>query len=252
MSEKLQELLLAENEELKREIARLLAKKEEHFSTSKPSYSFSKITDSLLMELLPIKRVLFSKSRFDDWFHSDIQLTNSDREFLTTLLSEESEFIRIYKEDDLKAKFIIPILNRVNFRNIDYEIREFYYGNLYFETDKFILKGTPDFFISKGLEYPEKPYFFIQEFKKGKDFSDPEPQLLAEMVVALEISNFSKIRGVFIQGEDWYFVILEKIGERYQYYVSDEFNSKELNKLETIFKNLLFVKNEIIEMAGKS
>ncbi len=33
--------------------------------------------------------------------------------------------------------------------------------------ENFILRGVTDFVVAKSLEYPEKPYFFIQEFIKN-------------------------------------------------------------------------------------
>ncbi len=212
-----------------------------------PSYKFSKISQKLLKEILPIKREVVKKSIFDSWFQNQIEISQEDSKFLKELLQRERDFIEIYKEEDLKVKFIAPILNRVDFRDIEREIRDFYDETLTYSTTKFIFNGNPDFFVSKGLDIPEKPFFFIQEFKQSQESSYPEFQLVAEMVAGLELSNFQMIRGAYIRGEDWYFVILEKIEEKYKYYVSDGFNSKEIEKLEAIYRNLLFVKNEIIE-----
>ena len=104
--------------------------------------------------------------------------------------SGATKVLRVVKESDLKVKFIAPILNRIDFRDVDKEIRDFYEEKMTYKTDKFILTGTPDFLISKGLEYSEKPYFFIQEFKRGKDSSHPESQLLAELIAGVELNHF--------------------------------------------------------------
>ena len=43
-------------------------------------------------------------------------------------------------------------------------------------------------------------------------------------------------------------MILEKLGkDKYQYFVSDNFDSSKIEDLKSIYKNLVFVKNEIIE-----
>ncbi len=48
-------------------------------------------------------------------------------------------------------------------------------------------------------------------------------------------------------GAIWNFVILEKLGkEKYQYFVSENFDSTKIEDLKNIYKNLIFVKEEII------
>jgi hypothetical protein len=50
-------------------------------------------------------------------------------------------------------------------------------------------------------------------------------------------------------GSIWNFVILERIEKyEYQYYVSQNFDSTKIEDLKDIYTNLLFVKNEIIQM----
>ena len=57
------------------------------------------------------------------------------------------------------------------------------------------------------------------------------------------------MRGAYIVGAIWNFVILEKIGvNKYQYYVSENFDSTKIEDLKGIYKNLVFIKNEIIEI----
>ncbi|KOR32144.1 hypothetical protein TI05_09165, partial [Achromatium sp. WMS3] len=134
-------------------------------------------------------------------------------------------------------------------RDINKEIRDFYEQKLTYQTEKFILTGITDFLISRGLEYSEKPYFFIQEFKKGKENVHPEPQLLAELIVGVELNNFKTMKGAYIVGAIWNFVILEKLAEnKYQYFISINFDSTKIAELKEIYKNLLFIKNEIFQM----
>jgi uncharacterized protein YfkK (UPF0435 family) len=47
------------------------------------------------------------------------------------------------------------------------------------------------------------------------------------------------------------FVILEKLAkDKYQYFISQNFDSTKIEDLKDIYKNLCFVKHEIFEMAG--
>ncbi|CAK8722728.1 Restriction endonuclease [Candidatus Electrothrix laxa] len=213
-----------------------------------PVYYFSKITDIELRSLVHIKQN-FSNDVFDSWFSDQSPLKKDDIAFLTELLEKEFNFIRIYKEEDLKVKFIAPILNRIDFRDMSREIRDFYEEKITYQADKFIFTGTTDFLISKGLEYSEKPYFFIQEFKKGKESSYPEAQLLAEIIAGIELNKCTIMKGAYIVGAIWTFVIVKKLAEHtYQFFISVNFDSTKIEDLKGIYKNLLFVKNEIFSM----
>ncbi|MEN8218247.1 MAG: hypothetical protein ABFS56_18135 [Pseudomonadota bacterium] len=213
-----------------------------------PIYYFSQIKDHELRQLVNIKQK-FSTDIFDNWFDNKIIIKDNDIQFLTELLNKEFNFIRIYQEEDLKVKFIAPILNKIDFRNINKEIRDFYEQKITYQTENFILTGITDFLISKGLEYSEKPYFFIQEFKKGKESGYPEPQLLAELIAGIELNNFKTMKGAYIVGAIWNFVILEKLAvNKYRYFISINFDSTKIEELKEIYKNLLFIKDEIFKM----
>jgi hypothetical protein len=48
------------------------------------------------------------------------------------------------------------------------------------------------------------------------------------------------------------FVILEKLEtDKYEYYISENFYSTDIGKLGIIFKKLLYIKNEIVELVKK-
>jgi len=215
-----------------------------------PIYTFSTISFKDLESIVEIKRNI-SIEIFSDWFKTDIELNQNDQDFFNNLIQENYFLIESYNEEELKVKFIAPILNRVKFTDVDHEIRDFYEEKLTYKTDKFIFTGTTDFLVAKGLEYSKIPYFFIQEFKKSIKNDDPRPQLLAELISAIEINNFKIIKGAFIIGENWNFVILEKLdNEKYQYFISHTLNATHINDLQQIYKNILVVKHEIIEMIG--
>jgi hypothetical protein len=102
------------------------------------------------------------------------------------------------------------------------------------------------------LEYAKKPYFFIQEFKRSEEYSNPRPQLIAELISAIELNQEEVIKGAYIIGAIWNFVILEKLGkEKYQYFVSSNFDSTKIDDLMGIYKNLLVLKEEIAQISSK-
>ena len=211
-----------------------------------PTYQYSKITFNQLESLVDITQNI-AHNRFDDWFNSDINIEDKTVDFLQELIEKEKHYIKVYNEEDLKVNFIIPVLNKIDFK-IEGKIRGFYEEPITYKTDKFIFNGTTDFLVSTGFRKPKKPYFFIQEFKKGQTSSFPEPQLLAELIAAVELNSWTEIKGAYIVGAVWNFVILEKIEVgQYRYFVSENFDCTKIDDLKNIFKHLLFVKNEIIE-----
>ena len=235
-------------ENLTLEDIELLRQKKLEIGGEIPSFSYSKIRFSDLENFINLKHSL-KGSRFKTWFENSIEITKETEKFLEQLLVKNRDLIKYFDEEDLKVHFLTPIFLKVDFFSLENEHRDFYNEKITYKTDKFILNGEVDFVFSKGLFKSEKPYFFIQEFKKGKTLSDPEPQLLAELIAGIELNNWQEIKGAYIVGAIWNFVILEKLGKnKYQYFISENFDSSKTEGLEGIYKNLLFVKKEIIEM----
>lgn len=230
-------------EQLEKEIRELKGLNDEGI----PSYSFSKITDKKLSELVDIKQSIDSNI-FDDWFAFEVDFGDELISFLTSLIDKNRFLIKRYNKEDLKVKVIIPLLNRVDFLSYENNFRDFYELQMSYRTDRFIFNGTTDFVVSKGLFESEKPYFFIQEFKKSQTDGYPESQLLAELISAVELNNETSIKGAYIVGAIWNFVILEKIGkDKYRYFVSQNFDSTKIDDLSDIYKNLMSIKDEIIK-----
>jgi hypothetical protein len=169
--------------------------------------------------------------------------------FLKDLIAENESLVDTYSEEDLKVNFIVPILNKIKFKSFDKKVRDFYELPMRYATDQFILNGTADFVVSEGLVESKKPYFFIQEFKRHEEYGNPRPQLLAELITAVELNDWQFIKGAYIAGAHWHFAILEKLERhKYQYFISQNFDSTRIEDLKAIYRNLLFVKNEILAM----
>jgi len=236
--------LKKEIEELKKQVATLKGPDENKI----PTYQYSKIRDTELKKLFEIEKNL-DKQIFFKWFNNQIEIVNEVEVFLNDLMADNESLVECYNEEDLKVYYIIPLLNQINFRLRDKEIRGFYELPMSYATDKFILNGTADFVVSEGLVESKKPYFFIQEFKRSEEYGNPRPQLLAELISAVELNDWKFIKGAYITGGNWHFVILEKLERhQYQYFISQQFDSTKIEDLKAIYKNLLFVKNEILAM----
>jgi uncharacterized protein YfkK (UPF0435 family) len=234
------------NREILEKISKLESELRELKSGLVKNFSFSNITFQDLENLFKIEKD-YSNFSFENWF-SEKELKNEDKNFLNALLQKEKPLLKSYNEEELKIQFLSPILNRVDFRGDSF--RAFYEHKIELKRESFSLSGSVDFFVAKGFERASNPIFFIQEFKRGILFSDPEPQLIAEMIAGLEISKLNQIKGAFIVGSIWNFVILEKVDETYKYTVSENFDSSKIADLEAIYKNLLFVKKEVVEIFG--
>jgi len=250
MSEELELKLLKQIEELQKEIDSIKSKNLN--KSEKPTYQYSKIRDIDLEKLVDIEKKIDSNI-FKEWFKNGIKINTETVSFLQNIIDKNEMLIDDYNEEDLKVNVIIPILSRVEFKSFENEFRDFYELALRYETEKFIFKGTTDFAVSKGLFKSKKPYFFIQEFKKAEEFSNPRPQLLAELISAVELNNQKIMKGAYIVGSIWRFVILEKLKkDKYHYFVSSNFDTTKIEDLKAIYKNLLFIKNEIIEDLQKN
>jgi len=237
--------LLKEIDELKRKVGMLEGRDENRI----PTYWYSGIRDADLKKLFDIERNL-DEGIFDEWLNNTIETDESVEMFLKCLLEDNRSLIEIYGEEDLKVNFIAPILNRIRFKSFERNIRDFYELRMSYKTGRFILTGTVDYAVSEGLTESKKPYFFIQEFKRGEEYGNPRPQLLAELISAVELNDWKFMKGAYITGGNWHFVILEKLDiDKYQYFVSQNFDSTKLYDLKLIYRNLLFVKNEILAMA---
>ncbi len=174
------------------------------------SYNFSNIRYSQLEEIVSIS-IGNNLSKFDEWFETPYELKEQDIVFFSNLIKKHRTFIGFYMEEDLKAKFIIPILNLVDFMVLP--VRDWYDGTLLGTLNGVKFRGFADFMVATGIDQAKKPYFFIQEFKPSVPDKDPKVQLLAELLVTIEKNKTNIMRGGYIIGQNWNFMIVEKTGE---------------------------------------
>jgi hypothetical protein len=52
-----------------------------------------------------------------------------------------------------------------------------------------------------------KNLHFIQEFKRRYEYGNPRPQLLAELISAVELNNWKLIKSAYIIGGNWHLAI---------------------------------------------
>ena len=206
------------------------------------SYNFSSIKYTEIERLVKIKGKI-NDAKFDDWFDFFVDITENDTLFFDTLINKNRLLLPSYSEEKLKMKFISSILNKVDFATDT--VQDFYDGTLSGMVNGVELKGFADFMVASGTQEPNKPYFFIQEFKPSIPDRNPEVQLLAEMLVTIEKNQTNIMRGGYIIGRNWSFMILEKIAEnQFEYAVSKQFDSLDLEDLKKIYIILQAVKHK--------
>ncbi len=176
-------------------------------------------------------------TKFEKWFSFEYKISVNENEFLEKLIRKNELYLPSYNEEKLFASFISRILNEVDFSFSD--VKDWYSSWLQGELNGFKFSGKPDFMVAKGNEFPKEPYFFIQEFKPSERPTKVKDQLLAEMLVAMEINKTNIFHGAFIIGQNWFFVVVEKLKSgNYEYFVSRQFDSLNIENLRQIYINL--------------
>jgi hypothetical protein len=151
-----------------------------------------------------------------------------------------------WNEEDLKMKFISPILELGQLMDGDGVIG--YFDRIISATVEDIkLTVKSDFMLAKGvLDVFKTPYFHFQEYKPYKNPSgDSMAQLLEAFLIAQEKNKNGKpLYGIDIMGYNWQFVIME--GK--DYCISEPFNAVTRGDLLTIiavlrkFKTILMTR----------
>jgi len=178
---------------------------------------------------------------FEEWFNFNYSLSIDEENFLIELIDKHRDILSSYIEEELKMEFIAFLLGKIRFRTKNK--RGFYDRPLKAVINNVPFNGKTDFMVASGIEEPQKPYFFIQEFKREEKATHPKNQLLAELLAAIELNKTNLIRGAYILGRYWHFMILEKMAENsYQYFISNSFDSLDFEKLKQIYVCLQAVK----------
>jgi hypothetical protein len=202
---------------------------------------FSKIEYRHLEELVDITEII-DYTVFDDWFNFNYTPNPEEENFLQELGDDNIRFLDSYSEEELKAQFIIPLINKIKFFHNG--VRGWYERPLKGIINGKLLHGKTDYMVARGIETPKHPYFFIQEYKKELGDRHPKNQLLAEMMVAMQLNQENLMRGAFVISRLWNFVILKKISDnKYEYFRSPDLNVLKIQELKQIYINLQAIKD---------
>ncbi len=148
-------------------------------------------------------------SSLDDWTNvADITLSAEETTFLSNLLKKSLRFVDSWNEVELREKFIIKILELVDFDFEEYECHTFAERYLSAQVEGVTMHGYVDWFVATGYQYPEKPFFFIHEYKpEGAKELDGRGQLLSTMMMTNHLNEDNlPMFGTFVQGRLWFFM----------------------------------------------
>jgi hypothetical protein len=114
-----------------------------------------------------------------------------------------------WNEVELENKFISPMI--VFASSPDRRFSYFLERDLSIEINNYMLSGRVDGIVASGFRNPKKPYFCLNEYKRGTDPNgDPKGQALIAMLVAQKLNNNQfPIFGCYIIGRSWCFMALK-------------------------------------------
>jgi hypothetical protein len=168
------------------------------------------------------------------------ELRPSYQEIFDLLLEEIQDKGDQWNEEELKMKFLALLFFIAEMEEKG-KIQAFYERPLSAVLSGHKISIKTDCMVATplGKNTPKEPYFFLQEFKKGKgDKYDPEAQMLAAMVIAQSLNHDSHpIYGAFIVGKNWVFTTLNN----QEYCRSQQFDASvehELMQIIFILRNL--------------
>jgi hypothetical protein len=185
-------------------------------------------------------------AHIEEWTSATYDLTATEKEILNDSLSEMQKVGDYWNEEELKIQFV-GLAFYIAKVNVDHKIRVFYERPISAEIDGYKLAVIADCMVAtpKQFSTPQNPYFFLQEFKKGKgEKNDPEAQMLTAMLIAQNKNNDNKpIYGGYLIGKNWVFTTL--IGK--DYCTSRQFDASQKHDILQIIFNLRHLKTVILK-----
>ncbi len=180
----------------------------------------------------------------DKWLASSYIFNDFEQMLFDQVYEKTRDDVNYFNEEELKVQ-LIGILFFLADINIEGKIKVFFERTLTaILQEKHKISVVVDCMVATPMRFnkPKQPYFFLQEFKKGKgDDKDPEAQMLAAMLVAQHKNEDGKpVYGSFLIDSNWWFTTL--IGQ--EYCLSREFNAT--NKAD--LKQIVFILRRLKEL----
>jgi hypothetical protein len=202
-------------------------------------FGLSDLADTFQLDI----NILGQCSVLQDWLNASYVLNAVETQILDELHDDIEIDGNYWNEEELKIE-MIGLMFRMAKIKVPNLIKVFYERELSATVEGYDLGVKADCIVASSLPYntPKAPYFFLQEYKKGRGESkDPEAQMLTAMLIAQEINKDNKpIYGSYLFGSRWSFVTL--IGKNYC--TSPELNA--VNKKD--FLQIIFILRKLKEL----
>jgi hypothetical protein len=194
---------------------------------------------SFIAEVFELNRTTKNEV-LNSWLSSTFTLTVEENHILDKIYEEIAEDGDYWNEEELKIKAVglLFFLADITVKN---KIKVFYERPLSAKIKGYTISVITDCMVATPMIFnsPKMPYFFLQEFKKGKgEKKDPEAQMLSAMLIAQEINQDNlPIYGGFLVGSNWRYATL--IGKDYAISrLYDASNKKDLLQIVFILRKL--------------
>jgi hypothetical protein len=175
-----------------------------------------------------------------EWETATGSISSAHQEILEEVRQELVVNRNKWNEEELKMNFVSAVM-RASKLNVPDEIKVFYERPLVGTVQGYNFSIICDCMVATPTQggRPKAPYFFLQEFKKGKgDGLDAEAQVLVAMLLAQQQNNDQKpLYGAWLIGENWCFTVLN--GN--EYCISDSLkgtNPDDLTKIVYMIQHL--------------
>ena len=186
---------------------------------------------------------------------ASITLDDYEQISLRRLIDLAEIYVEEWNEWELRDQFIGLVVNLANFNDPVRLVSTFSERNLEAkvkgvrDNQDIELSGKVDWMVASGMGLPEKPYFFIHEYKQeGGSTKSNSGQLLATLLAAQELNKDNKpMYGVYVLGRNWFFTVLQ--GR--EYCMTGAYLSTRENELHEILRILKAQKLMIIERVSQ-
>ena len=203
------------------------------------NFGLSDLANTFQLEI----NLLGKCSILENWLTASYELDNVETQILDELHKDIQIDGNYWNEEELKIEMIGLMFRMAKVKEPN-RIKVFYERELSATVEGYELGVKADCIVATPLPYnnPKAPYFFLQEYKKGRGESkDPEAQMLTAMLIAQEKNNDNKpLYGSYLFGSRWTFTTL--IGK--SYCTSQELNA--IDKKE--FLQIIFILRKLKEL----
>jgi hypothetical protein len=180
------------------------------------------------------------------WLDASIDLSDFENQLLDFALQKYATLGDGWNEEELKMHFISFVLATADI-NIPKICKTFFERPLSGIIDDYELNIVCDCMVASPrlAGDPDKPYFFLQEFKQAQRFgrTDPQGQVLVAMLLAQAMNDNKKpLYGCYVIERQWFFTTL--VGR--SYCVSKAFDATEKDDLVEVVAILRNLKQLIV------